>query len=199
MQVLNVTNLPIYLPYDRAPLPFGDPILGVTATAAAPGVITNPDTGGYTPVAGDAVSFSFQAGGALPAPLVVGQQYFVVAPISAGTFAVSATKGGSAITTTTTGSLITLHLLSNQVDGVTLPFKPTATVVVQNTTGGALVLQGAADTGQAAAGTSTYNPPSGPGSFSTIVSVPANSSVLAVLNFDWIRVSTAATLQLLQN
>jgi len=198
MQVLNVTNLPIYLPYDKAPLPFGDPINGVTATAAAPGVITNPDTGGYTPVAGDAVAFSFTAGGSLPAPLVVGQIYYVVAPIRAGTFAVSATKGGSAITTTTTGSNITLHLLSNQVDGVVLPFKPGYTVVVQNTTGGSLTLQGAPDSGVAAPGQG-YNPPSGPGSFVTLAVVPANSSVIAQLTQDWIRVSTAATLQLLQN
>jgi len=198
MQVLQVTNLPIYLPYDKAPLPFGDPINGVTATAAAPGVITNPDTGGYTPVAGDAVSFSFTAGGSLPAPLVVGQQYFVVAPIANGTFAVSATKGGAAITTTTTGSNITLHLLSGQVDGVNLPFKSGNSVVVENNTGGSLTLQGAFDSGQATPGNG-YNPPSGPGSFFTLAVVPAGGAVVAVLQADWIRVSTAATLILQQN
>lgn len=194
MQILNVTTLPIYLPYDKAPLPFGDAIEGITATAAAPGVITAV---GYAPVLNDAVSFSFQAGGSLPAPLVVGQQYFVVAPVN-NSFSVSATKGGAAITTTTTGSLITLHLLSNQVDGVTLPFKPTNTVEVQNTSAGTLVLQGAADAGQGASGTNIYNPATGPGTWNTIASVPAGGSVLATLQYDWIRVSTAGTLVLRQ-
>jgi hypothetical protein len=201
MRVLQVTNLPIYLPFDKAPVPFGDPINGATATAAAPGVFSVP---GYdNPIAGDSVAFSFMAGGSLPAPLIVGTQYFVVSPTvttSAATFSVSATKGGAAITTTTTGSLFTTHLLSNQVDGVTLPFKPTATVVVENNTAGALSLQSAPDVNVAAPGTSIYNQaPGGPGTFTTIVTVAAGGAAEVVLNNDWIRVSTAATLVLQQN
>lgn len=201
MRVFQLTNLPVYLPFDKAPVPFGDPMGGVTATAAAPGVITVP--GYINPVAGDAIAFSFASGGSLPAPLVVGQKYFVVSPTittTTATFSVSATSGGSAITTTTTGSLITAHLLSNQADGVLLPFKPTATVVVENNTTGALTLQTAPDTGVAAAGTSTYNQqPSGPGTFVTIATVAAGGAAEVVINNDWIRVGTAGTLVLQQN
>lgn len=190
MQILNVTNLPIYLPYDKAPVPFGDPLAVSAFTIAAPGVATVP---GYVPVAGDAVSFSVSAGGTLPTGLTVGTVYYVVSP-STDTFSVSATKGGGAITTT--GSFVGpvfVHLLSNQTDGVTIPFKPGYTVCVLNLSGGTLVLQGASDSG------STYGAPAGPGSFSTIASVLAGSAALATLNFDWIRVSTAGTLVLLQN
>lgn len=209
MQILNVTNVPIYLPYDKAQLPFGDPIPGVTATAAAPGVFTFANT--YTPANGDVVAFTFAVGGSLPAPLTVTPSgsntgnpgeplalYYVV-NASGQTAQLSNTKGGSAITTTTTGSLITAHLMSGQVDGVTLPFKPSNTVVVENNTGASLVLQSAPDSGQAAAGTNTYNAPAGPGTFATLATVPANGRVLVVLNNDWIRVSTAATLVLVQN
>jgi hypothetical protein len=189
MQILNVTNLPIYLPFDRAPLPFGDPLEGVTCTSAAPGVITSP---GYVPTNGDAVALSFLAGGSIPTGLTVGTQYYVVSA-SGQTFSVSATKGGGAITTSSTGSLLVLHLLSNQVDGVTSPFKPGATVVVLNLTGGALTLQGASDSNAG------FGVPGGPGSYSTIATVGAGAAALAQLNFDWIRVSTAATLVLLQN
>ena len=196
MQILNVTNLPIYLPLDKAPVPFGDPINGVSATVATPGIITIPD---YAPTVNDAVSFSFQSGGSLPAPLVVGTTYYVQGSISGNGAAFSATKGGAAITTTTAGSLITAHLVSGETDGVVLPFKPGWTVVVENNTGGTLVLQGAADVNVAAPGTNTYNPPGGPGTWNTIVSVTANNRALAQLTYDWIRVSTAATLTLVQN
>lgn len=191
MQILSVSNLPIYLPYDKAPVPFGDAIEGVTCTAAAPGVVTAP---GYVPVNGDAVALSYTAGGSMPAPLVAGQTYYVVAAAN-DTFEVSATKGGSAITTTTTGANLVLHLLSNQVDGVVLPFKPGNTVEVAGAAG--LILQGASDSNVAAPGQG-YNPPSGPGAWNTIATIPASGSILATLNYDWIRVSTAASLVLRQ-
>jgi hypothetical protein len=215
MQVLNVTNLPIYLPYNKAPVPFGDPIEGITATAAAPGVFTAP---GYAPVNGDLIALSYLAGGSLPAPLTMGPigQYpsfagnsspnpvglaaaaYYVVGASGNTFNVSLTKGGSAITTTTTGASLVLHLLSGQVDGVTLPFKPGYTVVVENNSGGTLVLQGAMDAGQAAPGQG-YNPPTGPGTWNTIVSLVTGAQANAALAYDWIRVSTAGTLVLQQN
>jgi len=194
MQVLNVTNLPIYLPYDKAPEPFGDPIEGVTATAATPGIVTVP---GYdAPVAGDAVAFSFLAGGSIAAPLVVGTTYYVVAPIVNNTFAVSATKGGSAITTTTTGASLVAHLISNQTDGTPLGiFKPNNSPVCVNLTAGTLVLQGAPDLNTAAG----FGAPSGPGTWVQIASLPTLSMQPVTIGYDWIRVSTAGTLQLLQN
>lgn len=194
MQVLSVTNLPIYLPFDKAPIPFGDAIEGVTATAAAPGVVTAPD---YQPVNGDVVALSFTAGGAIPGGLVVGQSYFVVGA-AGNSFSLSATKGGGGITTSSTGSNLVLHLLSGQVDGVVLPFKPGNSVEVDNQTAGSLVLQGAQDANVALPGQG-YNPPSGPGTWNTIATVAAGASVIAVLGYDWIRVSTAATLVLRQN
>lgn len=215
MQLLAVSNLPIYLPYDKAPVPFGDPIEGITCTAAAPGVFTAV---GYAPVNGDLIALSYLTGGSLPAPLglgTIGQYpnfagnaspnpvglaaaaYWVVSAAN-NTFSVSLTKGGAAITTTTTGSLIVLHLLSGQVDGVVLPFKPGNTVLVENNSGGTLVLQGAADAGQAAPGQG-YNPPTGPGAWNTLVSLAAGAQGLAQLSYDWVRVSTAGTLYLMQN
>ena len=67
MQVLLVTGaatistaLAIYLPYDKAPVPFGDP-LACTYTSAAIAVFTVP---GYKPTNRDAVSLSVAGGGA---------------------------------------------------------------------------------------------------------------------------------------
>lgn len=195
MRVLQVGTLPIYLPYDKAPVPFGDPIEGVTATAAAPGVITNPDLGGYVPVNGDAVALTFLTGGSMPGGLTYGQLYYVVSAVAAtGLFSLAATKGGAAITTTTTGASLVLHLLSGQVDGVALPFKAGGTVVVENNTGGSLTLSTAADTGQAAPGQG-YNPPAGPGSFTVIATVAAGGAVEVVLNNDWVKASGTLILQ----
>lgn len=192
MQLLSVSNLPIYLPYDKAAVPFGDPLEGVTCTSASPGVITAP---GYVPTNGDAVQLSFLAGGSIPTGLTAYTTYYVVAA-SADTFEVSATKGGSAINTTSTGASLVLHLISNQVDGVTLPFKPGNTVLLQGAAG--LILQGAPDSGVLAPGQG-YAPPAGPGTFVTLATIPASGSILVQLSADWIRVSTAATVTLLQN
>ena len=189
MQLLNVTNLPIYLPYDKAPVPFGDPFDDASCTLASPGVFTVP---GYAPTNGDAIAFSVDTGGSLPVALTVGQKYFVVGA-SGATFNVSATSGGSAINTASAGTLLTAHLLSNETDGVTYPFKTGATVVVLNLSGGTLVLQGAADTG------TVFGDVKGPGSYSTLISLTAGTAGLASLSNDWIRVSTAGTLVLLQN
>lgn len=201
MKVLQVTNLPIYLPADKAAIPFGDAINGATITLASPGVVNVP---GYeNPAVGDAISFSIPVGGGtLPVAITVGAVYYVQAIVSAAaaTFNISATKGGAAINTATASTgVITAHLLSGEFYGVTLPFKPGNTVVVENNTGGALTLQGAFDTGQAVAGTNTYNPPAGPGSYFTLVTVAAGGAAEVVLQADWIRVSTAATLILQQN
>jgi hypothetical protein len=148
---------------------------------------------GYdNPQAGDVVAFSFTQGGSMPTGLTAGVPYYVVSP-SGDTFSVSATKGGAAINTSSTGSQLTLHLLSQQKYGVTHPFKPGASVVVLNLSGGSLVLQGANDSNTG------FGNPGGPGSWNTLATVAAGSAALVQLGYDWIRVSTAATLVLLQN
>jgi hypothetical protein len=195
MHLLNVTNLPIYLPNDVAPVPFGDPI-EATMTIASPGVVTAP---GYdAPAAGDKVAFSTT--GALPTGLTPGTVYYVVSP-SGDTFEVAATAGGSAINTSGSQSGVhTVHLLSQEVDGVKLPFKTGWTVLAQNLTGGTLVLQGANDLNAG------VGPPQGPGSWSTLLnaagaaagSLATLSQALVILGYDWIRVSTSGTIQLIQ-
>lgn len=192
MQVLNVTNLPIYLPNDKAPLPFGDPFSNAAFTLASPSVVTIP---GYVPTNADQIQFSVSGAGVLPAAFTAGTTYFVVgANAATGAFNLSATRGGAAINAAQASTApVTAHLISGETDGTVLPFKPGATVVVLNLTGGSLVLQGASDSNTG------FGNPGGPGSYSTIATVAAGAAALAQLNYDWIRVSTAATLVLLQN
>ncbi len=194
MQVLTVTALPIYLPYDKAPVPFGDVFEDVTVTAATPGVATVP---GYEPANGDAVVLTYTAGGSMPAGLTYGQTYYVVNAAN-DTFEFAATKGGAAIATTTTGANLVLHLVSNEADGVVLPFKPGASVVAFNASGSAITIQGAMDSGQATPGNG-YNPPKGPGAFTNIATIAAGAAQVIELNYDWIQLSAAGNLVLLQN
>lgn len=202
MRTLTVSNLAIYLPADIAQVPFGDPLSDVAITLASPGVVSA--VGYNNPANGDAISFTLPVGGAgvLPAAITAGQVYYVVGANANGTFNVSATKGGAAINTAQAASgIVTAHLISQQQYGTRTPFKPGATVVVLNTTGGSLVLQGASDSnsGFSSAGVPNYGNPQGPGAFSTLATVPAGAAQEVVLNADWIRVSTAANLILLQN
>lgn len=199
MQVLSLvsgtTPLPIYLPADIAPVPFGDPLSDVTITSSTTAIVSVP---GYdNPQANDAVAFSVVSGNTLASGLTVGAVYYVVAPISGYTFAVSATKGGAAIATTTSttaGKPATVHLLSKQVYGPNLPFKPGSTAVALNVQTSAQTLQGASDVN------SGFGNPGGPGSFSTIATVAGGSAQLVTLSADWIQVSaTAGGLILLQN
>jgi len=203
MQLLNVGVYPIYLPADRAPVPFGDPIEGVTVTSASPGVVTAP--GEYVPTNGDQVSLTFLAGGSIPTGLTAATPYYVVAATQASglwTFELSATKGGSAINTTGTGGSLVLHLLSGETDGVTLPFKPGYTVLAENNSAGTLVIQGANDLNAG------VGPPQGPGSWTTLPSnlgvagagsLTAGSQALLLLAYDWIRCSTNGNISLMQN
>jgi hypothetical protein len=73
----------------------------VTITQAAPGVVTWT---AHSLVANQSVALTTT--GVLPAPLVSGQQYFVVgdSSLTANTFTVSLKQGGVAIATTTAGS-----------------------------------------------------------------------------------------------
>jgi hypothetical protein len=196
MQLLSVSNLPIYLPADKAPSPFGDPLSDATITLASPGVVTVP---GYdVPVNGDAISFSIPVGGGtLPAAITAGTVYYVVGANANGTFNVSATKGGAAINTATASTgIITAHLLSGQFYGVPLPFKPSNTVLLQGAAG--LILQGAPDVNEN--GTfGSFGNPGGPGTYVTLATIPTSGSILVNLTQDWIRISTAATATLIQN
>lgn len=203
MQLLAVTALPIYLPADKAPVPFGDPLSDATITLASPGVFTVP---GYAPTVGDAISFSIPvpippaAAGTLPVAVTVGTVYYVQALSgAAGGFNISATKGGAAINTATASTgVITAHLLSGETYGVTLPFKPGNTVLVENNSGGTLVLQGAPDVN--VNGTwGSYGNPGGPGTFVTLATLVAGQQALVNLSQDWIRLSSAGTLWLIQN
>jgi len=190
MQIFNITNLPVFLPLDKAPAPFGDPFDDCSGTNASPAVFT---AAGYKPTNGDAVVLSVAFGGSLDANFTVGFKYYVVGA-SGSSFSLSATSGGTAINAAAAASTgIVLHLVSREVDGVTIPFKPGYTVVVLNLSAGPLTLQGASDMGV------KYGDVQGPGSFSTIVTVPAGSAALATLSYDWIQVSTSGTLVLMQN
>jgi hypothetical protein len=182
MQILNVTTLPIYLPYDISPVPFGDAFDNVSASSSATAMVwTVP---GYLPNANDQVAFS-NPGGNLDANVTVGQAYFVKTVAGGDTFTISATKGGSAIGSSGASNGVSVHLVSNQPDGPLIPFKPGYTVVALNMTGGAILLQGAADANQATPGNGYY-PASQPANFSTLANVAATSAAIVQLSTDWI-------------
>lgn len=204
LQAFPVTNLPLYLPGDNSFTPFGDPFEDVTWTHASPGVFTVP---GYEATNGDTLVFTTTGSNPLPGGFTANTQYFVVAA-SGDTFELSLTKGGGAISSTNAGTGATgvvVHFTASDagIPAIPLPFKPGNTVVVANLTGGSLVLQGASDLGtppQVGTNQPVYTGvPQGPGSWNTIATVPAGSFVEAQLGYDWIRVSTSATLTLLQS
>lgn len=90
-------NYPFKIQWDDAP---GATSATVTMTIAAPGVVTWASHG---LVAGDAVKFSTT--GALPTGITAGTTYYVMSTgLTTGAFQISATPGGSAITTTGTQS-----------------------------------------------------------------------------------------------
>jgi len=194
MQLLNVTNLPIYLPRDAAHEPFGDPFDDLTATSgagSAPAVFT---AAGYEPTNGDMVQLSFTAGGSLPSTYSVFTTYYVVSADQAtGTFELATTAGGTAANSTGTGADMVLHLLTEAVQPITLPFKPNNSALCVNQSAGTLVLQGAPDLGNGS------GDPQGPGAWVDIASLTAGSMALVALLYDWIRVSTTGTLSLVQN
>ncbi len=192
MHLLNVTQLPIYLPGDAAFTPFGDPMVGTVTNGGgtAPGVATVP---GYVATAGDSFVLS-TAGGAIPGGLAANTEYYVVTPVG-DTFEISATKGGAAINTTSTGSALTFHFTSGDagIQNIRLPFKPGNRVVALNMSAGALTLQGASDTGAG------YGEPQGPGAWTAIATIAADSAGELNLSYDWISLSAAGTLALLQH
>ncbi len=231
MQVLLVTGagtistaLAIYLPYDKAPVPFGDPLAG-TVTSAQYAVFTVP---GYKPTNRDAVSLSIAGGGAgntlstggLATTMAqVNVTYYVCsASASAETFSLTSNKAAGSdypVATLSTGGgyLLTgqlfVHLLSNQVDGTTIPFKPGNTVVafnggintaLNNSGSQPLQLWGSPDLNTTLV-TGTYGAPLGPSGWVVMATFSAAAiPQLVQLGYDWICASgSTATLVMLQN
>ena len=219
MQVLITTGTslgttPIYLPFNVAPLPFGDPISDVTLTAATPSVITVP---GHNAVQNELVSFSVGGGavlGTLTSLTVSANQVYYVTSISGQTFSVSTVANGTPLNAFTTGlqagtaSLITVHTLSGQVDGPVCPFETGATVLAMNggnaatlTTIGtaAITIMGAADKSSTVT-TAAYGTVLGPSTFSVIATIGFGTPKLINLSSDWIvATGSTSTLILLQN
>jgi hypothetical protein len=237
MQVLITTGVSaatnanaIYLPYDKAPVPFGDPLAATVTSAgsgsgAAGGVFTVP---GYFPANGDAVSISVAGTtGFLTSLSAITSQAqanttYYVSSASGSTFSIATQKATAAappgvIAVTSTlgqnGGQVFIHLLSNQADGPTCPFKSGATVLALN--GGCnqllgtntianLTLFGAPDVSSILA-TGTYGAPLGPNGSTTtgwavIGTIGFGAPKLLTLNYDWIVASgSTATLVLLQN
>ena len=196
MQLLNmIANQWVYTVYDTAPIPFGDPFQGSATSSTAAAVFT---VVGYQSTSGDAVTLSVEAGGFLDTAFTVGKIYYVVSP-STDTFELSATKGGSAIAaaSTTASSLVSVHLVSNQVDGTVIPFKPGNSCVLLNLSTYSVSLYGAPDASAPTPGNYTY--PTGPGTAVSMATVAAGAAALVQLNYDWIKCSSTAGCILLQN
>jgi hypothetical protein len=228
MQVLITTGTvagtqPIYLPTDKAPIPFGDPFSDVTMTAATPTVVTVP---GYFPSRGDAVAFSPTNGfltslsGTLSTIGIVGNTTYYVTSVSGDTFSLTTQKAAAVdypLSSITTGGNIgaiavplTIHLLSNQVDGTVIPFKPGNTVVAMNGGSGQLIgtnsfaavtLFGAPDLASTLT-TAAYGTVLGPNTanWNVIATVGFGTPKLVQLSYDWIVASgSTSSLILLQN
>lgn len=216
MQVLITTGTtagtaPIYLPYDLAPVPFGDP-LAASWTAATPTVVTVP---GYTPANGDAIALSIAGTSGFLSSLsgltTISAQLnttYYASSASGQTFTLSTQKASAAtpagvLSMITTGMQLGgqnfVHLLSNQIDGPLLPFKPGNTVLAMNggaiagtgTLVGSITLMGAADK-SATLVTGTYGAPLGPSTFSVIATIGFGTPKLVQLSNDWI-VATGST------
>jgi hypothetical protein len=223
MQVLITTGTtagttPIYLPFNVAPLPFGDPWSNVTLTLATPSVIT---VAGFTPVQSGLVSFSVGGGavlGTLTSLTVSANQVYYITSISGQTFSVSTISSGTPLNAFTTGlqagtaSLITMHTLSGEVDGPVCPFETGATVLAMNAGVSATIgsytstfsfapitLFGAADKASTTT-TAAYGTVLGPSTYSVIATVAFGAPKLITLSNDWIVASgSTSTLVLLQN
>jgi hypothetical protein len=243
MQFLLITaNLttpsPIYLPPTKAAIPFGDPLPAYMSTASysTGAVIWVP---GYTPVAGDAVSFSYTLGtpNLLGTSVVLSTMFtfntvFYVQPNSSVAsqanqgFTLSSQKG----TLSSVGSWVAgnagnsfpiyatqtafIHLLSNEMDGTTLPFKPDNTVMAWNLGASigtgvqgsqSITLFGCADVSTTLA-TGTYGAPLGPvgtsagTGWNVLATVAFGAPKLVQLSYDWICASGSINnLLLLQN
>lgn len=204
MQLFNIGVLPVYLPYGKAPIPFGDPFTTATVTSAAPGVFTAP---GYQPLLNDPVQLSVAgiSTATLGTAFTSGVTYYAVnITTAAGTFSLSTAKNGTGQSTQAANvpGPLTVHLIGNQFDGTLIPFETGATALAVNLSTAAIFLQGAPDINLSP----SYGNPTGPGAKSLLQGVPAggipaNSMALVVLNQDWILTTSAGpgTLSLIQN
>jgi hypothetical protein len=225
MQILNLPGTaagtqPTYLPLDKAPVPFGDP-LAATMTAATPSVITVP---GYAPTQNDIVSFSVGGAasslfatssfaGSLTSQFALNNAYYVT-PAGGASFTLSTQKSSVAITSVSAwntasanaGGTLFVHTLSNQTDGTTIPFKPNNQALAINlgyyTSSGSpasITLFGASDL-SATLATASYGTVIGPGTYSVIATIAPYTAALVTLSKDWVVASAStASLILIQN
>lgn len=199
MQLLTVGKLPIYLPYDIAPVPFGDPLSTALLTSAAPGVFT---VKGYQPLLNDGVQLSvgLLSTAVLDTGFSPGVTYYAVnITTAAGTFSLSTQKSGTGQPTrqaAVAGAPLTAHLMTKQVDGALLPFKPNNTVLAINLDTQAVFLQGAPDLN-----TVSYGNPTGPGASVLLATIGTSSMALVQLSQDWLLTTGAGggNLALIQN
>lgn len=198
MQLMNLTaGLPVYLPYDKAPVPFGDPFNDVTITSASPGSVV---IAGYQPTVNDAIAFTANGANTVASGIAAGTTYFVAAVTTAtGAFTVATGKGGSAVNTTTSNTIgqVTAHLLSQETDGALIPFKPNNSVVALNLTGTNATLYGGNDNNGSVPG-SYVQAPAGVTVWSVIATVNSGTAKLVTLGNDWI-LASASGLVLMQN
>lgn len=198
MQLMNLTSgLPVYLPYDKAPVPFGDPFNDVTITSASPGSVV---IAGYQPTVNDAIAFTANGANTVASGIPAGTTLYVAAVTTAtGAFTVATGKGGSAINTTTSNTTgqATAHLLSQEVDGALIPFKPNNSVVALNLTGTNATLYGGPDTNGSVPG-GYVQAPAGCTVWSVIATVNSGTAKLVTLGNDWI-LASASGLVLMQN
>jgi len=144
----------IYLPADRAPVPFGDPfaasvVLGTPAIFASPVVLASGSAVSFS-VAGTS-GFLTSLAGLTSIQAQLNTVYYIVGTSVATTggavepyfyqFNISTTVGGVAPATlqasitslAQSGGQVFIHALSSQTDGQILPFKPNNTVLAWNT------------------------------------------------------------------
>lgn len=199
MQLLNVGKLPVYLPYDIAPVPFGDPFSTATMTSAAPGVFTVP---GYFPTLNDGIQLSvgLLSTAVLDTAFLTTQTYYAVnITTAAGTFSLSTAKSGTGQPTrqaAVAGAPLTVHLMTKEIDGPNLPFKPSNTVLAINLDTQAVFLQGAPDLN-----TVSYGNPTGPGAKVLLATIGTSSMQLVNISQDWLLTTGAGggNVALIQN
>ena len=144
----------IYLPADRAPVPFGDPfaasvVLGTPAIFASPVVLASGSAVSFS-VAGTS-GFLTSLAGLTSIQAQLNTVYYIVGTSVATTggavepffyqFNISTTVGGvapailqaSITSLAQLGGQVFIHALSSQTDGQTIPFKPNNTVLAWNT------------------------------------------------------------------
>lgn len=212
MQAYTLNTLPVYLPYDIAHAPFGDPFNDVTITSSIPGqLVTVP---GYEATSGDIVFFSVNSGNTIATNVSANFIYYVTS-VNNNSFYLALTKGGAIVTSAVgvnaTSGQVVIHLVSGQVDGALIPFKPGNSVVAINTSNSAVWIFGAADNYAQAPGSVAAlgsSVPGGPGALTNLLTgvpgggIPARGAAVITLDYDWIAVGSAAgatSVILLQN